>query len=137
MAGGAGAQRAQHVRPPGNFNGGNSDNQQQPTPLNNGNQNQNNGGRQNTGPAGYGGFDGPTDGSGTPRQNPFGPGLGFDPAKPAKKESVITNTRVELPASAYLLNKEVSRSICSRYVLSHSPVGVVVVEFRALREAQS
>lgn len=40
-----------------------------------------------------------------PRQNPFGPGLGYDPAKPAgQKESIITNTRVELPYAAYALD---------------------------------
>lgn len=46
-----------------------------------------------------------------PRQNPYGPGLGYDPAKPAtKKESLITNTRVELPAAAYALDTNVSLS---------------------------
>lgn len=50
-----------------------------------------------------GGYDGP----GEPSQrgpNPFGRGMGFDPAKPAPlKEKVISNSRVELPASAYTL----------------------------------
>ncbi|KAH7395607.1 eukaryotic translation initiation factor-like protein 2C 2 [Cadophora sp. MPI-SDFR-AT-0126] len=36
--------------------------------------------------------------------NPFGPGMGFGPARPiAPKEKVITNTRVELPPDAYQL----------------------------------
>ncbi|ESZ91253.1 hypothetical protein SBOR_8346 [Sclerotinia borealis F-4128] len=40
------------------------------------------------------GFDGP----GEPKTNPFGPGLGFDPARdPGKDESRKFNTRVELP----------------------------------------
>ena len=62
-----------------------------------------------------GGFDGPGEPSrgppGSPakstvstRQNPFGPGLGYDPARPVIKTSVITNTRVELPAAAYALD---------------------------------
>jgi hypothetical protein len=50
-----------------------------------------------------GGYDGP----GEPSQrgpNPFGPGLGYDPAKPKPvAEKVISNTRIELPASAYKL----------------------------------
>jgi eukaryotic translation initiation factor 2C len=49
-----------------------------------------------------GGYDGP--GEPSRGQNPYGPGLGYDPAKsqvaPAK---VITNTRIDLPASAYKL----------------------------------
>jgi hypothetical protein len=49
---------------------------------------------------GSGGYDGPGEPS---RSNPYGPGLGFDPAKPVVKERVITNTRVELPAAAYSL----------------------------------
>jgi hypothetical protein len=44
-------------------------------------------------------------GHNAPRQNPFGTGMAFDPARPAvRPESVITNTRVELPSSAYALN---------------------------------
>lgn len=73
-------------------------------------------------------FDGPSEGPGSPRppmspskqqshrpggppsQSPFGPGLGYDPAKPApKKESVITNTRIELPSAAYQLDRTVSK----------------------------
>lgn len=46
------------------------------------------------------GYDGPSE----PRQNPFGSGLGYDPAKPVVKESVITNRRVELPPDAYRLD---------------------------------
>ena len=50
--------------------------------------------------------DGPPQ-DGSPRPNPFGQGLGFDPAKPAAKpESIITNTRVELPAAAYALDRK-------------------------------
>ena len=49
-------------------------------------------------------LDGPGDRS--PRKNPFGAGLGYDPAKPAQK--VITNTRIDLPASAYMLENNVS-----------------------------
>jgi hypothetical protein len=49
-----------------------------------------------------GGFDGPGEPSRGP--NPYGPGLGYDPAKPKPvEEKVITNTRIELPASAYKL----------------------------------
>lgn len=47
-----------------------------------------------------------------PRQNPFGQGLGYDPAKPtAAKPSLITNTRVELPAAAYALDGGVSYTL--------------------------
>lgn len=37
--------------------------------------------------------------------NPFGPGLGYDPARMAQsaKPKVITNTRIELPPDAYRL----------------------------------
>jgi hypothetical protein len=53
-------------------------------------------------------YDGPgseTSQQGGPRQNPFAPGLGYDPAKPAgQKESMITNTRIELPYAAYALD---------------------------------
>ncbi|KUJ10731.1 uncharacterized protein LY89DRAFT_674854 [Mollisia scopiformis] len=45
------------------------------------------------------GYDGPSE----PRQNPFGQGLGYDPARPIVKAKVITNTRVELPPDAYRL----------------------------------
>ncbi|KAE8440739.1 hypothetical protein EG329_006634 [Mollisiaceae sp. DMI_Dod_QoI] len=47
------------------------------------------------------GYDGP----GESRQNPYAPGLGYDPAKPVVKERVITNSRVELPPDAYRLEK--------------------------------
>lgn len=40
-----------------------------------------------------GGYDGPSEPSGAPRQNPFGQGLSYDPAKPATKVKIITNTR--------------------------------------------
>jgi hypothetical protein len=62
---------------------------------------------------GSGGFDGPGEPS---RPNPFGPGIGYDPAKPATKEKVITNTRVELPASAYKLE---GPSVCY-YFATHT-----------------
>jgi len=49
-----------------------------------------------------GGFDGPGEPSRGP--NPYSPGLGYDPAKPKPvAEKVISNTRIELPASAYRL----------------------------------
>jgi len=60
---------------------------------------------------GSGGFDGPGEPS---RPNPFGPGMGFDPAKPATKDKVITNTRVELPASAYRLE---GPSVCCYFAI--------------------
>lgn len=42
-----------------------------------------------------------------PRENPFGSGLGYDPAKPTPaRPSVITNTRVELPSAAYALDSD-------------------------------
>lgn len=41
-----------------------------------------------------GGYDGPAS---EPRKNPFGPGLGFDPARDKGKEEKKFNTRVELP----------------------------------------
>lgn len=41
-------------------------------------------------------------------QNPFGPGLGHDPArltnKPTQGQGMITNRRVELPKEAYALD---------------------------------
>ena len=47
-----------------------------------------------------------------PRDNPFGPSLGYDPAKPAAaKETAITNTRVELPPIAYAHDQGVSTSV--------------------------
>lgn len=56
------------------------------------------------------------------RPNPFAQGLGYDPAKPTPaKPSLITNTRVELPAAAYGLDGGVSfllsfcSSSCFRY----------------------
>ena len=52
-------------------------------------------------PAQVGGFDGPTDASSSRGPNPFGPSLGYDPARGPMKELVITNTRVELPSAAY------------------------------------
>lgn len=47
-------------------------------------------------------FDGPGD-----KPNPFGQGMGYDPARmgrPDEAPKVITNTRVELPATAYRLD---------------------------------
>jgi hypothetical protein len=60
---------------------------------------------------GLGSYDGPSD-SPPKLQNPYGPGLGYDPAKPTPaKQSVITNTRMELPAAAYGLDNGVSTRI--------------------------
>lgn len=54
-------------------------------------------GFQQQGPA-QGGSQGPA------RQNLYAPGLGYDPAKSDPvKPKVVTNTRIELPASAYKL----------------------------------
>ncbi|KAE9369735.1 Piwi-domain-containing protein [Stipitochalara longipes BDJ] len=99
--------------PPGNYNNGsnfNGGNFNGPQPGN-----YNNVGNFNGPPPGNyngpqpskprsGGFDGPGEPQRDP--NPYGPGLGYDPAKPANKlaeKKVITNSRVELPASAYKL----------------------------------
>lgn len=43
--------------------------------------------------------------------NPFPQGLGYDPAKPPVVESKKFNTRVELPAEAYMDGPRVSLSI--------------------------
>jgi len=123
MAGGAGARRGpQGPTGPqqnqgGNFNGpppgyNNNGNFNGPPPGYNQNSGFggppagfNNNGGHNGGPPSKprsGGFDGPGEPSRGP--NPFGPGLGYDPAKPKIAEKkVITNSRVELPASAYKL----------------------------------
>ncbi|KAH8819457.1 eukaryotic translation initiation factor-like protein 2C 2 [Xylogone sp. PMI_703] len=54
----------------------------------------------------------PSQGSGrggaNPPPTPFGQGLGYDPAKPIKKQTVITNTRMELPPAAYALDNPVN-----------------------------
>ena len=110
MAGGAGANRARQAH---NQNAG----QSQPS----GNM---------SAPAGPAPYDGPasqpsSQHGDSPRENPFGPGLGYDPAKPTPaKPSLITNTRVELPAAAYALDGDVSliyfgflRTTRSRFVL--------------------
>jgi hypothetical protein len=105
MAGGSGANRARRSQ---NENAGQS---QQPVNM-----------RSPGGPAPY---DGPANQTSSqhgdqPRENPYGPGLGYDPARP--KPSVITNTRVELPVAAYALDtNEVSLiSIrCSSHSISH------------------
>ncbi|KAH6721493.1 hypothetical protein BKA61DRAFT_568072 [Leptodontidium sp. MPI-SDFR-AT-0119] len=63
--------------------------------------------------------------------NPFGQGMGFDPARPAApKEKVITNTRLELPAAAYKLEgPEVSSPFsCSVFDCSVAGSSVVVFE---------
>ena len=97
---------------------------------------------QRFGPAGPSRFDGPSEGPGSPRppvspgmlqgsrpgtpgQNPFGPSLGYDPARMCapKKESIITNRRVELPSVAYRLDSAVSKYI----FLSFSP-DIVMLE---------
>ena len=93
MAGGAGANRARQMH---NENSGQS---QQPKHQRNM--------RGHGGPAPY---DGPASQPSSqhgdqPRQNPFPPGPGYDPAKPAAaKPSIIMNTRVELPVAAYALD---------------------------------
>jgi hypothetical protein len=90
MAGGPGAN---FVRQPNNPNQG--------QPRQSGNMNA---------PRGPAPYDGPTSQPPSqhgdqPRQNPYGPGLGYDPAKPAAaKQSMITNSRVELPYAAYSLD---------------------------------
>jgi len=95
----------------GNFNGGHNYN----GPPFQGNYN---GGPSNGPPPDKprsGGFDGP----GEPQRgpNPYGPGLGYDPAKPSHKlaeKKVITNTRIELPPAAYKLEGgNVSSLFCS------------------------
>lgn len=92
MAGGPGAN---FVRQPNNPNQG------QPQQF--GNMNANRGPARYDGPASRP----PSQHGDQPRQNPYGPGLGYDPAKPAPaKQSVITNSRVELPSAAYNLGKE-------------------------------
>jgi hypothetical protein len=95
----------------GNFNGGNG--------YNGPPQGNYNGGPSYNGPPPdkprSGGFDGP----GEPQRgpNPYGPGLGYDPAKPSHKlaeKKVITNTRIELPPAAYKLEGgNVSSLFCS------------------------
>jgi hypothetical protein len=82
-------------------------------------------------------FDGPSEGPGSPRppmgpgmqqgsrpgtpgQNPFGPSLRYDPARMSapKKESIITNRRVELPSAAYQLDSAVSKHIFLNFSLN-------------------
>lgn len=68
--------------------------------------------------------DGPSDN----RQNPYQKGLGYDPAKPPQKASMITNTRVELPSAAYILdagiNTLTSKGVSSQsFLLRHDGVG--------------
>ena len=91
---------------------------------------------QHFSPAGPSRFDGPSEGPGSPRppvspgmlqgsrpgtpgQNPFGPSLGYDSARMSapKKESIITNRRVELPSAAYRLNSAVSKHIFLNFSL--------------------
>jgi len=95
MAGGAGAGRAYNAGQP---QGGTQQPQQQYPIL----PHQQQGGTYPGKPR-SGGYDGP----GEPSKrgpNPFAPGPGYDPARPVVVDKrVITNTRVELPASAYRL----------------------------------
>jgi hypothetical protein len=56
-------------------------------------------------------FDGPGD-----KPNPFGQGMGYDPARMGRADEtpkVITNTRVELPATAYRLDGQKVRILIS------------------------
>lgn len=78
-----------------------------------------------------GGFDGPGEPSRQPpRQNPFGPGIGYDPARPAAvKEKHITNTRVELPPAAYKLEGAgVSQNILFVDIAPFSPINFQFVK---------
>ncbi|KAF4636138.1 hypothetical protein G7Y89_g1933 [Cudoniella acicularis] len=84
------------------------------------------------------GSDGKYDGPGEARQNPFGKGMGCDPARssgPAATggSSVITNRRVELPSAAYRLDGgSVSLPISNRLFLLlrvlHSNLQVAVLK---------
>ncbi|TAQ85545.1 hypothetical protein B7494_g6138 [Chlorociboria aeruginascens] len=80
----------------------------------------------------YGGYDGPNDPP--PQQStPFGPSLGYDPAKPAGKMTRITNTRVELPAVAY--SYEFSSHLPNRPAINTSgkPVNIRVNQFKVTK----
>lgn len=44
-------------------------------------------------------YDGPSD---APNSNPFGPGLGYDPAKPVRSSESAVPRNLEVPASAYV-----------------------------------
>lgn len=96
MAGGAGANRARQSY---NEDSGRTDQPQQQ--------------RNMSGQGGPAPYDGPASQTSSQqgdqtRQNPFPPGPGYDPAKPATaKPSIITNTRVELPVAAYALDTNV------------------------------
>jgi hypothetical protein len=72
---------------------------------------------------------------GTPNQNPAGPsgqtplpqGSGHDPSRaPPKPEKVITNTRVELPASAYRL-EHAAKQIVSTLLLLNFSLDIVML----------
>ncbi|KAH8687144.1 hypothetical protein BGZ60DRAFT_392933 [Tricladium varicosporioides] len=51
------------------------------------------------------------DGTGDIRKNPFGPSMGFDPARSGghTQSNIITNRRVELPPDAYRLENSSSK----------------------------
>ncbi|KAF8860682.1 eukaryotic translation initiation factor-like protein 2C 2 [Acephala macrosclerotiorum] len=69
------------------------------------------------------GYDGPP---GDGRQNPYGPGLGYDPAKPIAKDKVITNTRMELPPDAYRLEYDFPTELPNRPSTSKAGKAIVV-----------
>jgi len=84
------------------YNGGNYNQYSGPPPSQHSAYNQYDSSYQqyNRPPAGK--FDGPGD-----KPNPFGQGMGYDPARMGRADEapkVITNTRVELPATAYRLD---------------------------------
>ncbi|KAH6682518.1 hypothetical protein B0J14DRAFT_555812 [Halenospora varia] len=113
MAGGTGNQRARNTGPP--LSG---PPQAQPPPQQQRPQQQ--GGNV------HGKFDGPGD----VRQNPFGPSMGFDPARSGgpSKPSIITNRRVELPPDAYRLENGPSKVRLAQA----SPIIVLSRHFAAL-----
>ena len=56
---------------------------------------------QHTGTATTAGFDGAADTETSSKPNPFAPGLGYDPAKPAHQPEKKLPNRLELPPEAY------------------------------------
>jgi hypothetical protein len=82
-------------------------------------------------PGGPSRFDGPSDGPGSPRppNSPMAPGTPSSPGgrvnpyhAPSEKPSVITNSRVELPAAAYQLDRtgSVRNIVLTSFVMSRS-----------------
>lgn len=65
-----------------------------------------------------------TDGSSSAgqRANPFGPSMGFDPAKPeGGPEKDHINSRIDLPAEAY--SAGATRKVCHYHVLHSHTAG--------------